>query len=100
MNKTPDSSLQPQPPCKLPFFFKYIFYFILSGLINARAQFDMTYSNIILKYSLRVIFNYREVKHKWPRVMRSIMWAARVRQSWLIDGQRPSLVTLEIIVSI
>lgn len=31
----------------------------VKGLINARASFDMTYSNIILKYSLHVVFNYR-----------------------------------------
>ena len=98
MNKTLDFLSATTASLQTLFF--YFFYFILSGLINARAQFDMTYSNIILKYSLCVIFNYREVKHKWPGVMGSIMWAARVRQSRLIDGQRPSLVTLEIIVSI
>lgn len=71
------------------------------AVIDARAEFDMTYSNMTLKHTLRVIFNYRgktqmaksdEINHGG--------YSCQAPVTALIDGQRPSLVTLEIIVSI
>lgn len=69
------------------------------GPITARPRFDMTYSNMILKYSLRVIFNYRgKTQMAKSDEINHVGYSCQV--VWLIDGQRPSLVTLEIIVSI